>query len=186
MSIETLIEGHTAALNRNSDLLERVIAGQQAALDKIEGPKTTRAPKKTAESEGAAVTQAETPPPAAVVEEKPAAVAPVVETPPAAAAAAAPEVTDADIRAAATAWMDGTSVEERTAAAAKMSTILAQFGVGGKLTGPESVLDADQRKQARFYIQRWAAGLTVDFGADYDFDGEPTQGAAAPAEDPLG
>ena len=72
----------------------------------------------------------------------------------------------------------------RGAAAEKMNGILEHFGLTGKLTGAESKLDAEQNKRAKFFIERWTAGLEVDFTADYDFDGDPTQ--EVEDADPLG
>lgn len=176
MSIEALIERHIEALEKNTATLERVIAGQQAALDKIEAPKTPRTTKKTEPAPAAA----ETPAAAPAADPAPAATETAATTAP-----AADVVTDEQLKAAALKWMDGKPQEARLEAAKKMNDILAYFGVGGKLTGPESKLDDDQRKQAKFFIERWAAGLTVDFSAEYDFDGDPTQGGAVD-EDPLG
>ena len=64
----------------------------------------------------------------------------------------------------------------------------AHFGAKA-LTGPDGLNDPDQLNQAIFFVKRKATGAEVDFGADYDFDGDPAQGATAPAADeydPLG
>jgi hypothetical protein len=46
MSIEQALADNTAALTRNSDLLERVIAGQEAAMEKLNaGGASTRKPR---------------------------------------------------------------------------------------------------------------------------------------------
>jgi hypothetical protein len=161
------LEANTAAKNRNNDLLERVVAGQALAIEKIEPAKTA---KSTKTKDTPAAGAAPTPEPEKAVET-------ITE-------AADTVVSDADVKAAAVAWMDGKSKEDRLEASKKLTAALAFFGVGGKLTGEESKLDDDQRKQAKFFIERWAAGLTVDFNTDYDFDGEPTQDAGG--EDPLG
>jgi hypothetical protein len=48
MSLEEALAENTAALNRNSDLLERVVAGQEAAIEKLAaGGGSTRKPRGT-------------------------------------------------------------------------------------------------------------------------------------------
>lgn len=172
MSLEAALAANTEALTAHTEVMkavvanqERLLAGQQAAIEKIEAPKATRARTK---DEPSKETKAE----------------PVKETKVEPVKAAA-DTTDDDIKAAAAAWTNGASQEARMDAACKMKSVLEHFGVGGKLTGPESKLDADMRKQTVFFIKRWAAGLPVDFNADYDFDGDPKQGAAEAASDDL-
>lgn len=172
MSLETHLAENTAAakeltaaLTRVAENQERLIAGQEKAIEKIEAGKGA-ASRTTKKAESAP--EKSTPEPAA--EKK---------------AAEETGVTDADVKAAATAWMNGKSKEQRAEAAEFIFAMLDEFGIDNRmLTGPESKLSAEQRKQALFYIQRKAAGLPVDFKADYDFDGDPTQGADE--EDPLG
>lgn len=180
------IVADTASRDRNNELLERVVAGQAAAIEKIEAPKT---PRKKAEPAAATEQQAadQAPPAAETTQAAAAEQQAPVET----------EVTDEDVKNAALAWMakedpagaadpSKKDAAKRGECAKKLMEIVASFGLGGKLTGPESQLDAEQRKQALFFIRRWSAGLEVNFSADYDFDGDPTQGAAAAEEDPLG
>lgn len=70
----------------------------------------------------------------------------------------------------------------RTARQANVKTIVDHFG--GKLVGPESTLDDEQKAQALFYVKRFAAGCKVDYSQDYDFSGDPTQdGLDAGADD---
>jgi|GEM_PF-1947509 len=199
MSLEAALAAHaeviaanTAETRRNNDFLERVIAGQAAALEKIETPKAPRTTKK-----------ADAPAPASdAPSTAPAAEAPASAPTPEAASSAATEVSDADVRNAAVAWMakvdpageadpSKKDMAKRTECAAFLGDILNWMGfpAGAKITGPDATLSAEQRQQAVFFINRRAAGLTVDFSADYDFDGDPAQGAAAaPAAvvDPLG
>lgn len=158
-------KGLTAALLTVAANQEKLLAGQAAAIEKIEGGKagkTPATPKKT---------ETVKPTPAANV------------------------VTDEALKNAAVAWMNASTKGKSDAdakaikgdAAKFLGDILTFFGCGGKLTGAESKLDDDQRKQAKFFIERKAAGLPVDFSADYDLDGDVKQGAAAEAEeDPLG
>lgn len=167
MSLEAALETHAAALNRNSDLLAKVVdnqarllAGQEAALAKLD----------TAKPSGSSRGSTKKDDPKPPTEEK----KPASET-------ASRTISDDDLRAAGAAWMKGKSETERNDAFDKMNSVLEHFGLKGtKITGPDSKLDADQRKQAWFYIQRWNAGLDVNFSADYDFDGDPKQDAAAP------
>lgn len=168
MSLEKALQEHAVALaahgailTRVADNQDRLIAGQTAAIERIDagkGGKAATAPKAD-----------KTPPATKTVE-------PAVAT----------GVTDEQVKAAAVAWMGDKSKEQRAEASKFLGEMITHFGVGGKLTGPESKLDADQRKQAKFYIERKAAGLPVDLNAEYDFDGDVKQGAAAVEEDPLG
>jgi hypothetical protein len=166
MSLEAALAENSAALNRNSDYLERVIAGQEAALAKLGDTKPAKPKPATVAAAPAAA-------PVAAAEPE------IVET------GSAP--TDSELKAAAVAWMDGKSKEERTEAAKFINDTLAWMGfaAGAKLTGPDATLTAAQRKQAKFFIERWAGGLSVDFKADYDFDGPVDQGAEVEA-DPFG
>lgn len=167
------LQENTAATAKNNELLERVIAGQNAAIEKIEAPKATRKKADPA---------TETPAAAAAAE-------PTTETP-AAAAEPTAEVTDDEVKAEALAWMADVDpagaadpakkdVAKRTACADFFKAIVTHFGLNGTLTGPKAELNAEQRKQALFYLRRRRAGLSVDFNADYDFDGDPAQGGGA-------
>ena len=167
MSIEAALADLTAAVKANSALLERVVAGQQVAIEKLEGgakPASTRGRKPAAEQP-----KAETPAPA------------VTETPaPAPAAAAKPATAlpkDADeLKAFMSAWTGATDdVVERKARVDFLKAIAQELGVEAKfaaLAGAE-----DGIKKTVFYINRKKEGLTVDFSADYDFDGDPAQDA---------
>ena len=176
------LQANTAATEKNNELLERVIAGQTAAIDKIEAPKAARAKKETA-PEAPATTPTETP----VADP-----APATET-----VKPAVEVTDDELKNAALNWMADVDpagaadpakkdLAKRTACADFFKAIVANFGLGGTLTGPKSELSAEQRAQALFYIKRKAEGLTVDFNADYDFSGDPTQGGVGNEEPAVG
>jgi len=175
----------TASRNRNSDLLERVVAGQQAAIDKIEAPKAARTRKADAPTEPAA-TQETSSGPAAEPVSGPAA-EPVVEP---AAASTGRNISDDDVKGAALNWMKqvdptGQDIPKRTECAQWLTSIVASFGLTGKLTGADSVLDDVQRKKARHFILRKTLDLPVDFAGAYDFETDPVAPAAA-VEDPLG
>ena len=188
MSIETLMADLTAALNKNSDHLARVILGQEAAMAKLEGsaPAATRKPRAKKDDEpatGAADTgNSDAAPTAAPT------TASTAEASPAAAEPAAKVFTQDDLKAVAMEWRGSTEDE---AARKKQNelflAIAAHLGVA-KMTGPEGPQASDDIKQAVFFIRRAMAGKSVDFGADYNFDGDPAQGGAAPAaaeEDPF-
>ena len=173
------LQANTAATEKNNELLERVIAGQTAAIDKIEAPKAARAKKADTP---AAETQATTP----AADTAPATVTPAAVTP-------AAEVSDDDVKTVALAWMAAIDpagaadpakkdLAKRTACADFFKAIVENFGLSGTLTGPKSELNAEQRAQALFYIRRKAEGLGVDFNADYDFAGDPAQGGVAEAD----
>jgi hypothetical protein len=195
MSLEQLLAENTAAVKEQTEILKRVLEGQKAALEKIEPPKSTRT-KKDPEPATAPATSpepvAQAPEPAAP--EPVAAAAPVQQ-------ANAPEVTDADVRAAALEWVktvdpagvaDPTKidVEKRQAINEKLFDIMEGLGFDrtSKITGPESPLTAEHRKKAVFFIRRMHAGLPVDFTHAYDLDGDPKQGVGGEAAvvDPLG
>lgn len=187
MSIEALMGDLTAALNKNSTLLERVIAGQEAAMAKLEGSTAAPAARRTRKAADAPATDA----PAEGNESAPAATEqPVADAAAASEPAAAATFTQDDLKAAAMGWRKAATEAKDEAALKKQGElflgIAAHFG-SPKLTGPESTLTSEQIKQAVFFTKRAQAGLSVDFSADYDFDGAVDQGAAASAdEDPFG
>lgn len=172
------LQANTAATEKNNELLERVIAGQTAAIDKIEAPKAARAKKSTETETPATTSAADTAPDAATETVTP---------------AASVEVSDDDVKTVALAWMAAIDpagaadpakkdLAKRTACADFFKAIVENFGLSGTLTGPKSELNAEQRAQALFYIRRKAEGLGVDFNADYDFAGDPAQGGVAEAD----
>lgn len=165
MSIEAALADLTAAVKANSALLERVVAGQQAAIEKLEGgakPASTRGRKPAAEQP-----KAETPAPAETPTPAPAA--------PAKPATALPKDAD-ELKAFVSAWTGGTDdADERKARVDFLKAIAQELGVEAKfaaLAGAE-----DGIKKTVFYINRKKEGLSVDFSADYDFDSDPAQDA---------
>lgn len=157
-----------AALKVTGENQERLIAGQAAAIEKVEAPKQTRTRTKKDEQAPAA-----DPTP----EPEPALTATVT-------------VSDDDLRQAAGDFLKGDgnlTAEQVTERRDFVASVMAELGTK-KLCGPESTLDADGRKKAAFFIKRKGEGLKVNFGADYDFDGDVTQGGEpeASAEDDLG
>lgn len=184
MSIEALMGDLTAALNKNSTLLERVIAGQEAAMAKLEGSTAAPAARRTRKAADAPATEQGNESAPAATEQ------PVADAAAASEPAAAATFTQDDLKAAAMGWRKAATEAKDEAALKKQGElflgIAAHFG-SPKLTGPESTLTSEQIKQAVFFTKRAQAGLSVDFSADYDFDGAVDQGAAASAdEDPFG
>lgn len=170
MSIEAALADLTAAVQANSALLERVVAGQQAAMEKLADAKPAT---------GTRTRKAKDEPAAATTEE------PKTEAPaPAAAAKLATALPrDADeLKAFVSAWTGGTDdPEERKARVEFLKAIAQELGVEAKfaaLAGAE-----DGIKRTVFYISRKKEGLTVDFSADYDFDGDPAQDAVGNEDD---
>jgi len=166
----------TAALTRVGDNQERLLAGQQAAIEKIEAgkPTTTRA-RKTADPVVAAAAE-----PAAVVE-KPADPAPVV-------AETSKSFLPADVTDAASleiyvkAWTGAVTGDDKVKRVDLLKAIANHFGVAPKF-GPLAETK-DRLTQTLFFIERSKKDLVVDFAADYDFAGDPAQGrASAPAAD---
>ena len=177
MSIEAALAGLTEALTTNTEHLARVIAGQEAAMAKLEGvaPKT-RTPRAAKAAEEAATSAGNEP----AATESPVAAATTAPEP------AAKVFTQDDLKAVAMEWRGSTEDE---AARKKQNdlfvAIAAHLGVA-KMTGPDGPQSSEQIKQAVFFIKRAMAGQKVDFAADYDFDGAPDQGVAVAEEDPFG
>ncbi|AOR76518.1 hypothetical protein [Novosphingobium resinovorum] len=160
----------TAALNRTADNQERLIAGQQAAIEKIEGAKTTTTRARKPKDDAPAATTTAT--------EK----APEVE----AVKSFLPDIKTGDgdaLKAHIQPWLG--AVAKGTPEAAErvgfLKAIAEHFGVEAKF-GPLAEGD-DRLKQTLFYFERKKAGKPVDFKVDYDFDGDPEQEAEAPAGD---
>lgn len=168
MSLEQALADHTAALKANTAILERVVAGQEAAMAKLEGAaaKPARASRKAADPEPEAKAEPKAAEPAAAAKDTP------------------PAVTQEMLKTEALALRNGTEDEALRANYGQfLVAMTAHFGAKA-LTGPDGLNDPDQLKQAIFFVKRKAAGAEVDFSADYDFDGDPAQGAAE--YDPLG
>lgn len=166
MSIEAKIDDliaavttNTVELAKNNAHLERVIAGQADAMAKLEGMKPaagTRTRKPKDETPAAETPKTET----KVETSKPAAL---------------PKDAD-ELKAFVSAWTGGTDdAAERAERVNFLKAIAAELGVApkfGELVGAE-----DGVKKTCFYINRKKEGLSVDFGHDYDFDGDPAQDA---------
>lgn len=213
MSIEALIgelkealAANTAALTAVAANQERLIAGQAAAIDKIEAPKAKRETK--AEKEAREKAEA-----AAAAPEAAQATQATTTAEPANTASGAADAgnassdgpTDDQLKATAVAWVgqagdDATEKQRRANWLQTMARNLIGETDESKmimLTGPESKLTADHRKKAVFFIKR-AHKLKgtehVNFSAPYDFDEAPDQdeprvetpAAAEPEFDPLG
>lgn len=161
MALESLLERIAVALEGNTAILEKLEAGREAALAQLEAKadkSATRSRKKTEE-------------PAA-----PETKAPATPT--------APTVSDDDLRAAATDYIKGAGddADAKKARAANIKAITDHFGTK-TLVGETGVQDADARVQTMFYLKRFAAGLEVNFSAEYDFSGDPTQGGDSGADE---
>lgn len=170
MSIEALLAENTkavqdliAAIGVNSGHLERVIAGQEAAMAKLDGKP---APKSRAKKE-------DTPP---ATEKK---VEPAAEEPKKTAVFSLPS-TEAEMKAYVAAWTGATDdADERASRVDFLKALATHFG--GKGYGA-LVQSEETAKQAVFFIERKKLGLKVDLNAEYDFDGEPGQGGDSAAE----
>lgn len=205
MSIEALLERVALGLERVADNQDRLIAGQAAAIEKIEAPKTKRetaAEKKAREAAEAAAAASETAADAGKVTEVASTASQATDAGAAANDAELP--TEEQFKLTATTWA-GKAVDEadKKARAAWLQT-MARHLVGETdatkmvfLTGPDSKLTGEDRKKGVFFIKRaHKLGDTkhVDFAAPYDFDETPDQDAPrvetaeAPAADfdPLG
>lgn len=176
MSLEAALAENTAALLAHAELLkqidhnhQRLLAGQQTAIDKVEAPKPTRTRK----------AKDETPP-----ADEPKGNAEPADTASGAADASSASddgVTTEALLGYATGYLNEfnpkTAGDKADAAKYQargkflMGMLSGEFGVA-KI--PE-IAEADDRKRALFYLKRFVAGKDVDFKADYDFDGEPDQ-----------
>jgi len=187
MSIEQALAETTAALNRNSDLLERVVAGQEAAIAKLEGAtKTTRAPRAKKEDAPAAGESPAAEPADTGSGAESAGNASEPDAGPSGVAAIVASIGDSKekIEAYAKAWLDecesgSDGRKERVELLKGIATKLGGTGFSGLL------LDV---KRAVFYIERAKTGAAVDLEAAYDFDGDPAQevAAAATSDDEFG
>jgi len=159
MSIEEILTKLVTAVEANTAALGVLNAGRDAALAKLEDAAANGVVSKPATTRTRKAKEPE-----------------VVAAP------AAPVVGDDDLRAAAGAYIGsaGEDKEARQALARNLKAITDHFGTS-TLVGETGLKDPDQKAQALFYIQRFGKGLTVDFGADYDFAGDPAQGGSEPA-----
>ena len=199
MSIEALLTDLIAGVSRlavatetNSAHLERVIAGQEAAMAKLEGGAVSGTTRKPRQPKAADTPAAE---PAAAVESTPTTAA-AAETPHPLLAAANPEkapkknprsgvTEDAptknyragdfsrdEVKNEFLGWLgENPDADEIKARQAFVVELGNYFGV--KQVFADGALDEEQRKQALFYLRRKREGLKADFSAEYDFDGDP-------------
>lgn len=185
MSLETALAENTAAMTALATIMEkmvhnqeRLLAGQQAAIEKVaagnpetatkrgrgrppknadaETPTTEESPAATESGEAAATTASE-----GKVDK------PKAETPAATETKATPKFADVSKK-----WLEkaekGTDEYKKRGAA--IMGILGHFGAGKMSELPEIAED-----EAMFYLKRHVKGLTVSYGAAYDFAGDPEQ-----------
>lgn len=164
----------TTALNRTADNQERLLAGQAAAIEKIEAGKggtatTGRGRGRTKAEETPVVTDTA----ATNTEQQPDPAPTQTET-----KSFLPAIADAEaLKAYVGAWTGAVEGADRASRVDLLKAIAAEFGVAPKFSDLMPHL-----QKTLFYIERAKAGLTVDFKADYDFDGSPSvPAAAAPA-----
>lgn len=164
------IDALTAALTRVADNQDRLLAGQAAAIDKIEGGKATATRTRKAKEEPAAgnATPSE--------EKSPADTGSAADD--AASAYKLPEIADLDaFKTYVGAWTGAVEGDARAKRVDFLKAVAANFGG----TGFSGAFEGG--KKAIFFIERAKAlGIeAVNLKADYDLDGAPDQGAAAPA-----
>lgn len=163
----------TEVLKQQIAVTERVVAGQAAAIEKLEAAKPSSAGTRTRKQKEE---------PAAAADEGKSNDAPADTASGAADASSASEEkkpahpTGADLEAHIKAWTGSTDdADERAKRVAVLRDIATHFG--GKGFAPL----IENPREAYFYVERAKAGLTIDFKADYDFDGDPAQGGSAAA-----
>lgn len=176
MSLEESIIANTEAVNRNSDLLERVIAGQEAAIAKIEGATgrsagtRTRATTKTE-------TQQEAKPEAAAAAEGKASSAQQGSENHLGITAFDNDSVRAYVQEELIAKIEDAKAREALVKEFILPVLCPHFGVKMPF-GPEGLKTEEERQQLVFYIKRHIAGLEVNLSQDYDYDGPIDQGAA--------
>lgn len=161
------VDALIGALTRVADNQEKLLAGQNAALAKIDEGKSTSTRK----------------PRAAKTEEAPAA-ATAAEEP----AGFLPKVALGDTEAfkgVISPWLAEAAkgTPEATERLGFLKDLANHLAVEPKnFFGPVAA-DADKLKEALFLFTRKKGGHDVTFGAEYDLDGDPAQEVAAPADD---
>jgi hypothetical protein len=180
MSLEQALAENTAALTRNSELLERVVAGQEAAIEKLNSAPSTRkratktdtapAAEATAEDTSGNATGAEAE--AADTASGAGAATPAAE--PAGVATIVAGITNEEqLKGYVSAWTGSTEdAAERGQRVELLKGMSAKLGVNPKFA--ELV---PHTAKVVFFIERAKALGTaaVDVEAAYDFDGSPSQ-----------
>lgn len=200
------LQANTAATEKNTGILEQVLAGQAAALAKLEGGSSTRTTRKTAaekkaEEEAAKAgagaggaptggnagsnTDTAVPHPLLAnpngdthkVKNKDG----VEEDAPTANFRAADFSRD-QVKSEFVGWLGEVSGDERKERQGFVKELGNHFGVA-QIFAADGGLDEEQRKQALFYLRRKREAMKVDFSADYNFDGDPLADLT-PADEP--
>ena len=172
MSLEAKIEQLTGTITALTEVLkqtvanqERLVAGQQAAIDKIEAGKADKPATRTRRS------KKEEEPAEDKGNDEPADTASGADD-----AKTASEVpSGAEIFEHVKGMLGKLKDKDAKRHAAVGSTLVAAVKdvFGGKKL-PE-LTDEDDRKKAWFFVRRLEAGKDVDLSAEYDFDGDPAQ-----------
>lgn len=157
MSFDALIAAHTEALNSNTAALLAVTEslnlnneGREAAMAAI----GTATPEKATRTPRKAKDDTPAPTPAPTV-------------------TASKLPTAEDVRKALGDWMGETDeVVERDNRKGFVKSLIDHFGKR------PAELEPEQMAQVLFFLARHKAGVAVNFSADYDFGGDPTQGGA--------
>lgn len=178
MSIEQALAELTAAITKNTAVLEQVLAGQGKALEVVAEGKspttrksstTKKADDKKADDKKAEVTTT-------------------------ASSNGIIGATEEQLMTVAKAWVgkaaDEDEKKERSAFLAKIAAASGKYAEGENpyAAGPKSKLDDNDRGKAVFFIKRAnKLGMdAVDLTADYDFSGKPEQEVSGSAEEAEG
>lgn len=176
----------TTATQANTAILERVVAGQEAAIAaNAAGGATARKPRTPAK--GSAATDADGSPAAGSSDNAAAGEPHVMLVAPNAETAKNDKGEDApttnyraadfsrqEVKNEFIGWLGGTTdIDERKARAAFVGVIAEHFGVKQPFHPELGIQDEDQLKQTLFFLRRKREGLKVDFSADYNFEGDP-------------
>jgi hypothetical protein len=178
MSLEAKIEELIAALTKNSSLLERVVAGQEAALAKIDAGNPKGATTARTRSSAAATAAASKPKDeeaastgsgeadvASVTSEK--AAEKPVEKKPAASEKVGFGVFAKD-------WLGDKTSDGYKDRGKHLMGVLANFGAG-------KIAEVSEKNEeaALFFLKRFTAGKPINFDVEYDFSGDPAQDETA-------
>ena len=177
MSLEQKLEEATNAMTALATIMEKVVhnqerllAGQQAAIEKVAAgnPETAIRRRRKPKNPDAETQTTEESPAATESGEQGATTASDTKAEkPAADTKATPKFADVAQK-----WLGKAEKgsDEYKARGAKLMGILGHFGAGKMSELPETAED-----EAMFYLKRHVKGLTVTYGAAYDFAGDPEQ-----------
>ena len=184
MSIEKLLEDVKSSLDKNTAMQAEVLAAVKANTGTMEtlvegradaiAALTSNNDDKPAPTRKTRAKKADAEPETDKADEKK---AEDKKAEPETAAKWSPDLSPDGLRAAFSPYLTGeTDPDKKKARIANVSAILAEIGVEtiNPIEGKKALETDDDKRRALFYLERFKAGLPVDFNADYDFNADPT------------